>query len=149
LPTPDGRGRFAEYEHGHIYWTATTGARPIPKLLFEAYAKLGWETGPLGYPTRFFTVIPGVGDIQAFEGGVLYRKYGQPDGFYVHGAIGARYAGLGSEAGPLGWPTSNETPFPDWVSQDFENGRIVWSPDGTVALKPGADLVAPAKGGRL
>lgn len=141
LSTPDGRGRFSSFENGHIYWTAETGARPIPKLLFETYAKLGFEGGPLGYPTRFFTVIPDTGDIQAFEGGVLYRKYGQPDGFYVHGMIGVRYAAMGFEAGVLGWPTSNEVPFNDGVYQDFENGRMVFSPSGVIAIKHPANII--------
>lgn len=141
LPTPDGRGRFSSFANGHIYWTPTTGARPIPKLLFETYAKLGFEGGPLGYPTRFFTVIPDAGDIQAFEGGVLYRRYGQPDGFYVHGKIGEHYATLGFESGPLGWPTSAETPFNGGVFQDFEYGRVIFSPGGTVAVKHPADVI--------
>jgi hypothetical protein len=135
LSTPDGRGRFSSFENGHIYWTPTTGARPIPRLLFETYAKLGFETGPLGYPTRFFTVVPNTGDIQAFEGGVLYRKYGQPDGFFVHGKIGEEYAARRFEAGPLGWPTSNEITFNGGVYQNFENGSLIFSPSSVVAVK--------------
>lgn len=140
LPTPDGRGRFASYENGHIYWTPTTGARPIPKLLFESYAKLGYEAGPLGYPVREHTVIPDTGDIQAFEGGILYRKYGQ-DGFYVRGAIGAQYARTGYEKGPLGWPTANEITFPGGASQDYEGGVLIWSASGVVAVRHPAVLV--------
>ncbi len=135
LPTADGRGRFAAFENGYIYWSPDTGAYPIPRNLFEAYAKLGWEAGPLGYPTRFFTVVPNVGDIQAFQGGVLYRKYGVPDGFYIHGKIGDYFAAQGFEGGPLGWPTSNEGKFSGGVYQDFENGRALFSPSGVVAVK--------------
>lgn len=132
---PDGRGKFAQYEHGNIYWTPTTGARPIPTHLLETYAELGFETGPLGYPVAYHSVLP-EGDVQAFEGGTLYRKYGQP-GFFVTGAIGNRWARSGFENGPFGWPTSNEIKLEDGsVVQKFENKkRILWSPDGVIALQ--------------
>lgn len=132
-PTPDGRGRFSAFQSGYIYWTATTGAWPIPTHLFETYAELGWEAGPLGYPTGFHTTLPN-GDVQAFEKGVLYRKNKQP-GFFVTGLIGNRYRVNGYEAGPLGWPTSNETKQGGMVYQTFDGGRIAWSPDGTIVIK--------------
>lgn len=140
LPTPDGRGRFSSFEQGHIYWTPTTGAQPIPTNVFESFAKLGFEGGPLGYPVRRHTVIPDVGDIQAFEGGVLYRKYAQ-DGFFVRGAIGAQYGRMDFEHGPLGWPTANEILFRGGASQDFENGVLIWSASGVVAVRHPAVLV--------
>lgn len=136
LGTPDGRGRFSHFEKGSIYWTPEHGAFAIPANLFTAYAGLNWEKGPLGYPVAPHTVLKG-GDVQAFEKGVLYRKYGQK-GYFVSGAIGDRYRRMSYEAGPLGWPASNETAFTGGIYQDFDNGRIAWSPDGTVALKPGA-----------
>lgn len=142
--TPDGRGKFAEYDHGYIYWTPQTGARPIPTHLFETYAQLGWEAGPLGYPIAYHTVLPD-GDVQAFERGVLYRKYGKP-GFYVTGLIGDRWARMGYENSRFGWPTSNEIRHSDGsVEQQFEHGHIVWSPDGVPALitADGPDTVVP------
>lgn len=140
LATPDGRGRYSAFENGHIYWTPQTGAWPIPKLLFESWSKLGFEKGPLGYPKRLHTVIPDVGDVQAFEGGVLYRKYGK-DGFFVRGKIGDHFAAHGYEQGELGWPTSNETTYSGGVYQDFENARVVFSPTGVVAIRPPANLI--------
>lgn len=144
LPCPDGRGRFAEFDNGMIYWTPTTGARPIPALLVEAYRDLGWERGPLGYPIAYHTVLR-EGDVQAFEGGTLYRKYGKP-GFFVRGMIGARWARLGFEESTFGWPTSNEVIREDGsVVQSFERGSMVWSPDGVTALQPvdGPDILVP------
>ncbi|MDL9938674.1 N-acetylmuramoyl-L-alanine amidase [Gordonia sp. ABSL1-1] len=135
----DGVGRFAHFENGSVYWHPTTGARPIPKLLMEAYEALDWERGPLGYPTAFHSILPiatapKVGDVQAFQGGVLYRRYGQP-GFYVHGVIGARWAREGYEAGPLGWPISDEYVDGTGRRQDFENGTLVWDPSGAVKIE--------------
>lgn len=142
LPTPDGRGRFSAFENGHIYWTPEYGARPIPAHLFETWAELGFETGPLGYPTDYHGVLTD-GDVQAFEHGVLYRKYGKP-GFYVTGAIGEKYRKLGWEMGALGWPVSNEikkmgATQPGLVYQNFEKGTLAWAPDSTVALRVPTD----------
>ena len=143
ITPPDGRGRIVHYASGSIYWTPTTGARPIPTRLFEVYAELGFEH-TLGYPVAYHTILPD-GDVQAFENGVLYRKYGQP-GFWVHGAIGERWQRSGYETGIFGWPTSNEERLSDGsIVQRFENGQIVWSPDNTVALIPldGPDKIVP------
>lgn len=139
----DGRGRIVHFENGSIYWTPTTGARPIPARLFEVFAGLNFEF-TLGYPVAYHSVLPD-GDVQAFENGVLYRKNGQP-GFWVHGAIGERWQRSGYETGIFGWPTSNEQTLPDGsIVQHFENGQIVWSPDNTVALIPldGPDEIVP------
>lgn len=148
--TPDGRGRWAQFEHGYIYWTPTTGARPIPMNIFETWAELGWEAGPLGYPVNYHTVLPvagepKIGDVQAFEGGTIYRKYGQP-GYWVHGVIGQRWMREGFENSRWGWPVSNETPFLGGAAQDFEGGRITWTADGTLGLIPadGPDEIVPA-----
>lgn len=129
---PDKVGRWAEFEHAHIYWTPQTGAHPIPHGgLFEAWAEYKWETGPLGYPVRDHAVLPD-GGVQAFQGGVLYRHNGSEHGYYVHGAIGSRYAADGYEKSDLGWPTSNEYKDGTGISQDFEHGTLHWEPTGVV-----------------
>ena len=150
--TPDGRGRWAKFEHGYIYWTPTTGAKAIPNNVFEVWAGLGFEVGALGYPVNDHTVLPvntstKVGDVQAFEGGTIYRKYDQP-GYYVHGAIGERWRRDGFENSRWGWPIGNEVELANGGrAQAFEHGTIVWSPDGTIALVPvdGPDEVVPGR----
>lgn len=137
---PDGRGRWAKFEAGYIYWSPTTGAHPIPNLLFESWAEYGFERGPLGYPTVDRTILPAtgesIGEVQAFERGVLYRRYADTQGFFVHGAIGARWAREGYEQGRLGWPTSNEIPTEDGGRrQSFEHGSLIWHPSGVVEVQ--------------
>lgn len=141
LPTPGDRGgRYAQFEGGFIYWTATTGAHAVPNAILETYASLGYEAGALGYPVGDHTVLTGPdgnawGDVQGFEGGAVYRRYGQP-GFAVWGQIRERWNRSGFETGPFGWPVSNEIPQGDGsVRQEFEHGVIIWSPDGTTALQ--------------
>lgn len=131
-PTADGVGRLAEFDNGVIYWHPNVGAWPVPAHLFETYAELGWEGGPLGYPVAYHSVTT-YGDVQAFQHGVLLRKYGEA-GHYVTGLIGNRYRLNDWQAGPLGWPTSNEIPHGGMVYQTFEHGRIAFAPDGTIVL---------------
>ncbi|MFC4128390.1 glycoside hydrolase domain-containing protein [Nocardia rhizosphaerae] len=145
--TPDGQGRFAEFDHGYVYWHPATGAHAIPSPIMTKYAELGWEAGPLGYPTAEHTELPdargtGPGQAQAFQGGTIYRRAGRP-AHWVHGAIGARWAASGFEHGELGWPTSDEIAHDDGAYQEFEFGRIYWAPEQIVALRNSGDPDTP------
>jgi uncharacterized protein with LGFP repeats len=48
---PDGKGAYTYFQGGAVYWTQATGAHVLRGAVLEAWAKTGWETGPLGYPT--------------------------------------------------------------------------------------------------
>ncbi|WP_280333098.1 glycoside hydrolase domain-containing protein [Nocardia wallacei] len=145
---PDGEGKFAEFANGYIYFSPRTGAHAIPTTLFEAYAERGWEAGPLGYPIGDHTVLSDSdgnvwGDVQGFENGALYRKYGQP-GVWVHGAIRDRWNRSGYEGGPFGWPVADEEPFDGGAVQRFERGRIFWPGSRpTLALLDAGDPDVP------
>ncbi|WIC88896.1 endolysin [Rhodococcus phage Shagrat] len=137
LGMPDGEGKRAEFENGQIYWhPRIKEAHGIPNYLFESYAEYGWEMGFLGYPVGDHTVLPG-GEVQAFENGVLYRQNGKEHGYYVHGYIYAAWRQAGYENSIYGYPTSLEEDLGNGSKiQHFENGDIVFSPNGTVGLKP-------------
>lgn len=132
-------GKYADFAAGSIYWHPRTGAIAVPKHIYETWQTHDWERGFLGYPTVRHTVLPvdspdKIGDVQAFEGGVIYRQYGQP-GYVVHGVIGARWAREGYEIGPLGWPVSDEYDTDDGgKAQDFENGRMLWHESGAISI---------------
>ncbi|QDK02641.1 endolysin [Gordonia phage Phendrix] len=141
---PDGKGRWVEYENAHLYYHPSEGVHAIPHAdpaipgsgLFETWGKdYRWEGGPLGYPVRDFTKLPD-GAVQSFQGGVLYRKDGASQGFYVTGKIGDRWASEGYEKGPLGYPVSNEYPY-DKVGrrQDFEHGSLLHHPSGAIKVE--------------
>lgn len=135
LPTADGAGRYAEFEGGRVYWsprvraTSAAGDRAVavPTHILDTYTKVGSSAGPLGFPTQRHTTIPNIGDIQAFERGVIYRRFGQ-DGVLVHGAILNRYAAVGFEKG-WGWPLSAETATAEGGrGQAFEKRTALWHP---------------------
>ncbi|MFI6368717.1 glycoside hydrolase domain-containing protein [Nocardia sp. NPDC050630] len=123
--TPDGKGRFAAFEFGHIYWHPSTGAHAIPMSLFGKYAAAGWETGVLGYPITDVTDLEH-GVVQGFQGGALYFQDGRVP-VVVRGAIRARWHREGSEDGPFGYPVADEEALAGGEArQRFENGQIIW-----------------------
>ena len=123
---PDGRGRYNHFQGGSIYWSPATGAYDVRGSLRDTWSALGWELGPLGYPTTGERVAPdGVGRYNHFQGGSIY--WSPATGAYaVQGAIRQRWASLAWEAGPLGYPTSNEYDVPGGRRSDFQRGSISW-----------------------
>ncbi|MET8430171.1 peptidoglycan DD-metalloendopeptidase family protein [Nocardia sp. NPDC004860] len=147
LPTSDGEGRYAEFDNGYVYWHPRVGAHALPLNVFQKWAELGWEAGSLGYPVGDHTVLKAadgsaVGDVQGFENGAIYRRYGQP-GAWVHGEIRNRWNRSGFETGPFGWPTSDEVPFDTGSYQEFEHGRIYWTPKQTLGLLTSGETDTP------
>ena len=133
----DKLGRAADFENGTIFWhpdvhRANGNAVAVPVALLRPWGVYGGLAGFLGYPMRRHTVVDG-GDIQAFQGGILYRQRGSAEAYPVRGVIGRRWIAEGYETGPLGWPISDEYPV-DEVGrrQDFEHGRLEWHPSGAV-----------------
>lgn len=59
LVTPDGVGRYNEFQNGSIYWTEKTGAHPIYGEIYAKWASLDYEKGKLGYPTSTEYGVPG------------------------------------------------------------------------------------------
>jgi len=69
--TPDGKGRYAHFEHGSVYATTATGAHVLPLAVRDAWARTGWENGPLGYPTSDARPTPDGGTVQDFQRGTI------------------------------------------------------------------------------
>lgn len=129
LKVPDGVGRRNEFVNGFIYWHPNTGAHPITTHFSVAWARTGWEGGPLGYPTSDeFGLSDGIGRKQSFEHGHIY---GSLSGLAtIHGAIYDKWVQTGAEEGPLGYPTEDETRTPDGIGRfnNFTGGKIYWHP---------------------
>ncbi|HET9877427.1 MAG TPA: LGFP repeat-containing protein [Mycobacterium sp.] len=47
----EGDARFATFAKGAMYWTPQIGAQPVTGALYDAWASLSYERGPLGLPT--------------------------------------------------------------------------------------------------
>jgi len=132
LATPDGAGRFNHFigsGGASIYWTPAGGALEIQGAIRTLWAATGWERGPLGYPTTDETTTPDqLGRYNHFtgSGGSIYWTPGT-GAHEVHGAIAARWAALGWERSPLGYPTSNEYTVTGGRASTFVHGTVTWN----------------------
>lgn len=126
LPTPDGIGRYREYENGFIYWTPSTGACSMSPEMVSKYREIGYETSRLGYPTQDVAPLDNGGRFQKFQKGSMY--WAENTGtVIVEGRIGAEWAAWNWERGYLGMPKADAVSIPGGAYQDFENGRIYHS----------------------
>jgi hypothetical protein len=124
--TPDGVGKYNVFIGGSIYWSPSTGAFEVHGAIRDKWKDLGWEAGPLGYPTSNETTTPdGTGRFNVFEHGSIYWTP-QTGAHEVRGSIRDKYAETGWEAGPLGYPTSDEHDVAGGRASDFQHGTITW-----------------------
>lgn len=128
--TPDTVGRYNHFTNGSIYFTPGTGAQEVHGAIRAAWAALGWERSPVGYPTTGEWPTPdGRGRFNHFENGSVYWSptTGAQE---VHGAIRATWRALGWEQGAVGYPTTGELGTPDGVGRfnHFQNGSIYFTP---------------------
>jgi uncharacterized protein with LGFP repeats len=129
--TPDGNGRFREFQGGSIYWTPDTGAHEVHGLILDKWSSLELERGFLGYPTTDESATPdGFGHYNHFQGGSIYWT---PDTgvWEVHGLIRDKWASLGWEQSFLGYPLTDETTTADGIGRfnHFQGGSIYWTPN--------------------
>ena len=47
----EGDARYATFAKGAMYWSPDTGAQPVTGAIYDAWASLSFERGPLGLPT--------------------------------------------------------------------------------------------------
>lgn len=127
--TLDGVGRYASYDNGYVYWHPSIGARTIKNgPIWDYYAAQKWEQGFLGYPINDTHDLGDGRSAQAFQNGSVYSG---PKGTYlVMGQIGAEWARLNWEKGPLGMPISEELKSPAGIIQKYENGTIFYTVAG-------------------
>jgi hypothetical protein len=125
--SPDGVGRYSVFERGSIYWTPATGAFEVHGAIRDAWKEAGWETGVLGYPISDEIPTPdGAGRFNVFERGSIY--WTAATGAYgVLGRIRDKWKETGWEAGPLGYPISNEYAVTGGRRSDFQHGSITWT----------------------
>jgi LGFP repeat/Abnormal spindle-like microcephaly-assoc'd, ASPM-SPD-2-Hydin len=126
--TPDGIGRYNHFSAGgSVYWSPATGAHEVHGAIRNAWEASGWEQGPLGYPVTNETATPdGVGRYNYFSAGGSVYWSPATGAHEVHGAILQRWAELGWELGPLGYPVSDEYDVPGGRRSDFSAGSLTW-----------------------
>ena len=140
---PNSRSRAAD---GNCSSTAAcTGRRPQPRMRCtgQSWANTGrWAAPPRSsdYPTTDELATPDTtGRYNHFANGGSIYWTPSTGGHEVHGAIRVKWAQLGWERGPLGYPTSDEYTIAGGRRSDFQHGSISWNSatnTTTVTLRP-------------
>ncbi|MET3923390.1 choice-of-anchor D domain-containing protein [Arthrobacter sp. UYEF20] len=136
LEYPVAGGKCQDYDRGVICWSAATGAHEVHGGIYPIYKAAGGAAGILGFPTTDEKGTPDkLGAYNHFNGSGGASIYWSPatGAHTVYGAIRAKWASQGWEAGPLGYPTTNQKNSPDGVGRyNHFNGlggaSIYWSP---------------------
>lgn len=106
------------------------GAHDVRGSIEQRYLATGGPTGFLGLPLTDETATADrAGRFNRFEGGSIYWSPATP-AVEVHGAIRVRWEQLAAEAGPLGYPVSDEDTTPDGTGRvnHFQRGKIYFTP---------------------
>ncbi|WP_138444006.1 LGFP repeat-containing protein [Sinomonas susongensis] len=123
-------GYYRNYQGGAVIWTPANGAMVSHGAIRSRWSALGFENGPLGYPTT--DEVGGLrngGAYQNYEGGAII--WSPTTGAHSSmGAIRQRWGQLNFEMGALGYPmTETITGLRNGGSyQNYENGAIISSP---------------------
>ncbi|GAA2337028.1 PQQ-dependent sugar dehydrogenase [Saccharopolyspora halophila] len=126
--TPDGVGRFNHFSKAaSIYWTPGTGAHGVAGAIRVEWRRVGWETGPMGYPTTDETRTPdGVGRFNHFSKAASIYWTPGTGAHEVHGRIRERWVALGWERSYLGYPTTGEFAVSGGRQSNFQHGYVRW-----------------------
>ncbi|WP_254780959.1 N-acetylmuramoyl-L-alanine amidase [Modestobacter sp. DSM 44400] len=134
------RGRVQQFTSGSVYWTPAFGALVVRGGVGATWASLGGPTGVLGFPTSIeWTAPDGKGRVQLFEGGSVYWT-AATGAHGIWGGIRSTWVAAGAEAGPAGYPTSEEAPTGQGagIVQQFQSGQVYWLPETGARMVRGA-----------
>lgn len=115
----------------------------------KKYAALGGANGILGKPRDVEKDAHGGGRFRDYDRGSIYW-HPQIGAHEVHGAIRDKWAALGWETGPLGYPISDETEAAEGGRfNNFQRGALHWQSAPDVPLDFAVHLIQPVKDFRL
>jgi hypothetical protein len=125
-----GGGRFNSFQFGFIYWHPRVGAHAVYGAIGQKWNQLGREQN-FGYPVTDEQPAINGGRFNDFEGGGSIYWHNSFGAHAVIGAISLKWAELRREAGPLGYPVSDEAAAADGVGRfsDFQSGVVYWHPN--------------------
>lgn len=143
-----GGGCRQDFQGGTVYWSGPSGAWLVSGDIARAWRSGGAETSPARYPTGRQSCTA-EGCAQSFQTQWLAGS-AQLGIRSVSGAIGDRWAQLGTMSSELGLPTADMACglTNSGCHQEFQNGGIHWSPaTGAHAVNRALATAWTAKGG--
>lgn len=126
-------GAYQRFQNGMVVWHSSTGAFGVQGPILATYTALGGSAW--GYPTTDVTPIDGgwFSHFRSADTGAELSIYATPQSgaFALHGPIRQKWAAMGWERSPLGYPVSDELPTgvdPHGRYTTFQHGLIVYHP---------------------
>ncbi|ALJ19762.1 SGNH/GDSL hydrolase family protein [Microbacterium sp. No. 7] len=118
------------FQDGVITWAPAIGVGIVPEgAVHRQYEAMGGAGGVLGPAVdRRLRELPDGGAWQRFAGGGVFQRPDATEAHAVLGDVWAAWSQAGREHGALGYPLKNEYTIAGGTAQDFERGRILWSP---------------------
>jgi uncharacterized protein with LGFP repeats len=121
------------FQNGAVVDSDTTSACTVWGVRWQQWRDSGRETGPLGYPTGFYTPVLGVGSIQTFQNGAVTGSRSTPV-VRVVGTFWDAWRRAGREGGVLGFPTGGQASVSRGARQPFQGGGL-WALSGKPAYR--------------
>jgi uncharacterized protein with LGFP repeats len=124
---PTNGGARHGFQNGAIYWSPSTGGHWIRGSVLQSFLGAGAENGPLGYPTSNELAAGAGGAWQQFQKGLTYWSPSS-GAHWIRGGVLQAYKAARAENGPLGYPVGDELLAAGGAWQEFQKGRVYWSP---------------------
>ena len=133
-------GCLQDFQGGRVYWTAATGTAVSRGAVQAGWERTGAQDGPLGYPLGDVACrLVAAGCAQPFQGGWVFWSPGT-GAHVVAGTIGGGWFARGAQNSTLGYPVAEMVCGlrDGGCLQDFQGGRVYWSPGSPVAYTRGS-----------
>ncbi|NUU24871.1 MAG: sugar dehydrogenase, partial [Streptomycetaceae bacterium] len=121
--------RYRDYTGGRAYWTPESGVHEVHGAIRANYLAGGGHAG-FGEPVTDEAATPdGVGRYNHFLRGASSYWTPGTGAHLVYGAIREKWASMGWERGPHGYPLNDEATTGNGLGRynNFQNGAIYWS----------------------
>ncbi|WP_414935509.1 hypothetical protein [Amycolatopsis sp. cmx-11-51] len=132
----EGDGHWQQYASGRLYWTEQHGVKAVAGEILTKYVTLGAHAY-LGSPkTDELVARANNGRYNDFVGGPLtgdasIHWNSSVGAMAIHGEIRTKWQATNGEAGPLGFPTSDQLTTPDGIGRvnhfNNNNASIYWT----------------------
>ncbi|MGL4340361.1 MAG: LGFP repeat-containing protein [Rhodoglobus sp.] len=108
-------------------WFGNPQSYSVADGLMSYWNSSGGATGHMGKPISYLVTVSdhGGGSYQRFQGGTAYASYQAGTAFVANNVIGAKYSEYSGQAGPLGWPSSEQMCAPNGVCFQVFTGATI------------------------